>query len=206
MTGSETAGRMVIVGAGQAGALLAIYLARHGHDVTMFESRPDLRNVDIDAGRSINLALATRGIVPLIDVGVIEQVDAITIPMRGRMVHATGDPMPDLLPYGSKSHEVIHSVSRTDLNAILLDAAEATGRVENITPRPLHERGCQYALQVVTATGNGLSGRHVFEALEEARVLCDWREPDVIRAAPVPLYNSFDEIARFVDILDGIVQ
>ena len=120
---------IVIVGAGQAGALLSIYLARQGHDVTVYESRPDLRRVDIDAGRSINLALATRGIVPLIDVGVIDQVDAITIPMRGRMVHVDGDPTPDLQPYGSKTHEVIHSVSRTDLNAILLDAAEATGKV-----------------------------------------------------------------------------
>ncbi len=121
--------RAVIVGAGQAGALLSIYLARQGRQVTVFESRPDLRRTDIDAGRSINLALATRGIVPLIDVGVIEHVDAITIPMRGRMIHTPGDPTPDLQPYGSKEHEVIHSVSRTDLNAILLDAAEATGRV-----------------------------------------------------------------------------
>ncbi len=120
---------MVIAGAGQAGALLAIYLAREGHDVTIYESRPDLRRTDIDAGRSINLALATRGIVPLIDVGVIDKVDEITIPMRGRMVHATGDADPALQPYGRKRHEVIHSVSRTDLNAILLDAAEATGRV-----------------------------------------------------------------------------
>lgn len=95
----------------------------------MFESRPDLRRTDIDAGRSINLALATRGIVPLIDVGVIESVDAITIPMRGRMIHVDGDPTPDLQPYGSKAHEVIHSVSRSDLNAILLDAAVATGKV-----------------------------------------------------------------------------
>ena len=122
-------GPIVIVGAGQAGALLAILLARRGHDVTVYESRPDLRRVDIDAGRSINLALATRGIVPLIDAGVIDRVDAITIPMRGRMVHAVDDPTPDLQPYGSQAHEVIHSVSRTDLNAILLDAAEATGRV-----------------------------------------------------------------------------
>ncbi len=119
----------VVVGAGQAGALLSIYLARQGHEVTVYESRPDLRSTDIDAGRSINLALATRGIVPLIDVGVIERVDAITIPMRGRMIHAIGDPTPDLQPYGNKPHEVIHSVSRSDLNAILLDAAEATGRV-----------------------------------------------------------------------------
>ncbi len=122
-------GPVVVVGAGPAGSLLAIYLARQGHEVTVYESRADLRRTDIDAGRSINLALATRGIVPLVDVGVIERVDAITIPMRGRMVHAVGDPTPDLQPYGTKVHEVIHSVSRSDLNAILLDAAEATGRV-----------------------------------------------------------------------------
>ena len=85
-----------VVGAGPAGSLLAIYLARQGHEVVVYEGRPDLRRVDIDAGRSINLALATRGIVPLIDVGVIEQVDAITIPMRGRMVHAADEPLPEL--------------------------------------------------------------------------------------------------------------
>lgn len=122
-------GPMCVIGAGPAGALLAIYLARQGHDVTVYESRPDLRTTDIDAGRSINLALATRGIVPLVEVGVIDRVDAITIPMRGRMIHAEGDPTPELQEYGSKPHEVIHSVSRSDLNGILLDAAEATGRV-----------------------------------------------------------------------------
>ena len=122
-------GPVVVIGAGQAGALLSIYLARQGHQVTVYESRPDLRRTDIDAGKSINLALATRGIVPLVDVGVIDKVDAITIPMRGRMIHQLDDPAADLLPYGRKPHEVIHSVSRTDLNAILLDAAEATGNV-----------------------------------------------------------------------------
>jgi kynureninase len=74
------------------------------------------------------------------------------------------------------------------------------GRVANLTPTAMAERGCQYALQVTA--GNG---REVFEQLEAARVLCDWREPDVIRVAPVPLYNTFEEIERFVDILDGIV-
>ncbi len=128
-TALDNNGPVVVVGAGQAGALLAIYLARQGHDVTVYESRPDLRRVDIDAGRSINLALATRGIVPLVDVDVIDKVDAITIPMKGRMIHADGDPTPDLQRYGTKPHEVIHSVSRSDLNGILLDAAEATGRV-----------------------------------------------------------------------------
>ncbi len=73
-------------------------------------------------------------------------------------------------------------------------------RIDNITPQRLEERGCQYALRVT----NG-DGKRVFEALEHARVLCDWREPDVIRVAPVPLYNSFDDIEQFVQILDGIV-
>jgi len=75
------------------------------------------------------------------------------------------------------------------------------GRVENITPASMAERGCQFALRVVA--GNG---KEVFDQLEQARVLCDWREPDVIRVAPVPLYNSFSDIDRFVDILDGIVK
>jgi len=74
-------------------------------------------------------------------------------------------------------------------------------RVINITPQALEERGCQFALRV--AAGDG---KRVYEALEAARVLCDWREPDVIRVAPVPLYNSFTDIERFVQILDGIVR
>ena len=78
--------------------------------------------------------------------------------------------------------------------------AERLGdRIVNLTPTALDERGCQYALQV--ANGNG---RQVFEQIEKAGVLCDWREPDVIRVAPVPLYNSFSDIERFVNILDEV--
>ncbi len=125
---------IVVVGAGPAGALMALYLARAGCEVTVYEARPDIRRAEISAGRSINLALATRGIVPLAEVGVIEQVDSITIPMRGRIIHADDGSRADgsqavLQPYGTGPHEVIHSVSRRDLNAILIDAAEATGRV-----------------------------------------------------------------------------
>ncbi len=79
--------------------------------------------------------------------------------------------------------------------------AETLGaRVQNITPSAMNQRGCQYALRVT----NG-DGKRVYEELAEARVLCDWREPDVIRVAPVPLYNSFADIERFVQILDEIV-
>lgn len=121
---------VAVIGAGPAGALAGVYLARQGLDVTIYERRADLRRTAVETGRSINLALATRGIVPLVDVGVIERVDEITIPMRGRIVHAADGTPAVLQPYGRRPHEVIHSVSRTDLNAILLDAAEETGRVE----------------------------------------------------------------------------
>ncbi|MEM7341025.1 MAG: kynureninase [Actinomycetota bacterium] len=74
-------------------------------------------------------------------------------------------------------------------------------RVANITPPALDERGCQYALRMTAG-----DGRRVYTELTEARVLCDWREPDVVRVAPVPLYNSFADIDHFVDILDGIAR
>ena len=122
-------GPIVVVGGGQAGSLMTLYLARQGHQVTLLESRPDLRRVDIDAGKSINLALATRGIVPLTEVGVFDRVRPILVPMRGRMVHEL-DGGTALQPYGLGENDVIHAVSRSDLNAILLDAAEATGNVQ----------------------------------------------------------------------------
>ena len=127
MTALGEHGPVAVVGAGPAGALLAVFLAREGHAVDLYEKRSDMRRVEVDAGRSINLALATRGIVPLVDIGVIERVDEITIPMRGRLIHAEDADDLTLQPYGSHPHEVIHSVSRRDLNAILLDAAEERG-------------------------------------------------------------------------------
>ena len=75
------------------------------------------------------------------------------------------------------------------------------GRVENVTPKLLAERGCQHALRVVAG-----DGQRVFRALQEEHVFCDWREPDVIRVAPVPLYNSFADIDRLVDVLDQTVS
>jgi kynurenine 3-monooxygenase len=148
-------GPVVVVGAGPAGSLLAVYLARQGHDVTVYEARPDIRRVAIGAGRSINLALATRGIVPLVEVGVIDRVDAITIPMRGRMIHAPGAVEPVLQPYGTRPGEVIHSVSRRDLNAILLDAAEATGRVTINFESPVQAIDIEAATLAVAAPGGG---------------------------------------------------
>lgn len=66
-----------------------------------------------------------------------------------------------------------------------------------MTPANDAERGCQLS---ITVQGNG---RKVFEALQKAGVVCDWREPDCIRVAPVPLYNSFTDVYRFVEIFKG---
>ncbi|MEL7209263.1 MAG: FAD-dependent monooxygenase, partial [Actinomycetota bacterium] len=126
MTALGDDGPVVLVGAGLAGVVLALYLARRGIDVELYESRPDLRRGAVEGNRSINLALATRGKVALDEVGVLDRVDGIVIPMAGRIVHAGGTVTNQ--PYGTRG-EVIDSVSRSDLNAILLDAAEATGRV-----------------------------------------------------------------------------
>ena len=119
---------ITLVGAGLAGSLLAVFLARRGHRVTLLERRADPRKAGASGGRSINLALANRGIAALEEVGVMEAVRAALIPMVGRMLHDEQGRL-KLIPYGNKPHEVIYSVSRGGLNALLLDAAEATGRV-----------------------------------------------------------------------------
>src|SRR5213075_270129 len=65
---------LVVVGAGPVGSLLALMLARQGHSVDVYERRPDMRRVEIGAGRSINLAVSTRGLHALHEVGLDEDV------------------------------------------------------------------------------------------------------------------------------------
>jgi len=111
-----------IVGAGLAGALLALLLARRGLAVTLYERRPDPRQVRPERGRSINLALAARGLQALARATVLERVRPLLIPMRGRMVHERGGAAA-LQPYGQREHEVIYSVGRADLNRVLIEEA-----------------------------------------------------------------------------------
>jgi kynurenine 3-monooxygenase len=117
---------VTLIGAGLAGALLSILLARRGHGVRVYERLADMRHTRIPAGRSINLALAARGIRALELAGVMEQVMPLLIPMRGRMLHAVDGSL-TFVPYGQGDNEVIYSVSRPGLNRILLDAAEQAG-------------------------------------------------------------------------------
>jgi kynurenine 3-monooxygenase len=118
---------VVIVGAGPTGALLALLLERRGMRVTLYESRADLRTAGADAGRSINLALADRGVNALDRAGLLERIRSLVVPMRGRYVHHT-DGSGALQPYGRLPSEVIYSISRRELNqALLRAAADRTG-------------------------------------------------------------------------------
>ena len=120
-----------IAGGGLAGTLLAVMLARRGIAVQLFERRPDPRAHAADSGRSINLALAARGIRALKHAGLMDQIRPVMLPMRGRMIHEphTRAP-PHLLPYGQRAGEVIYSVSRAALNRVLIEAASRLQGVE----------------------------------------------------------------------------
>jgi len=121
--------RLTVVGAGLAGPLAALLLARSGWQVMLMERRPDPRRGEAQGGRSINLALAARGLKALAAAGLESAVTPLLIPMRGRLIHER-DGGSELLPYGQREDEVIYSVSRAGLNRVLVDAAAATGRVE----------------------------------------------------------------------------
>jgi kynurenine 3-monooxygenase len=116
--------KILIIGAGLCGSLLALRLAQRGFMVTVYESRPDLRTTDISAGRSINLSLSGRGLKALRLCGMEAKAKEICIPMFGRLMHDTeGNTFSS--DYSGRDNECINSISRGELNAILLDAAEA---------------------------------------------------------------------------------
>jgi kynurenine 3-monooxygenase len=115
-----------IFGAGLCGSLLSIMLAKRGFDVTVYERQKDSRRADTPAGRSINLAMSARGINALKHADIFSQAEAMLVPMRGRFVHHE-DGATELQEYGQRPEEQIYSVSRGDLNRILLTAAEEAG-------------------------------------------------------------------------------
>jgi kynurenine 3-monooxygenase len=121
---SQPIPHVTIVGAGMSGALMAILLARRGFLVDIYEKRGDLRREPVDAGKSIKMTLAERGLQALGQVGLASAVLQLCVPLRGRAVH-TGDGTVTRQPYGKDEREVIYSVSRSDLNTLLLDHTEA---------------------------------------------------------------------------------
>jgi kynurenine 3-monooxygenase len=168
-----------IIGAGQCGTLLAIMLARQGFIVDVFERNDDPRVHDAEAGRSINLALAARGINALAQAGLYDRVKPMLVPMRGRMVHQA-DGRTEFMPYGQQSNEMIYSVTRSDLNRVLLEVADGIPNVRlhfrqqaigyDAPDRTVHMRdltdGSLYeveALPLIAADGAGSIIRRSFD-------------------------------------------
>lgn len=176
MKGAE----VTILGAGLCGALLSIILARRGLQVTLLERSADPRLAAAAGGRTINLAMAARGIRGLRHAGIFARVEPLLVPLRGRRIHRL-DGGTELHLYGQRSSEVIYSVSREDLNRLLVDAAESEHRVTirfnqeavgyDTVNAVLHMRDLdtaqQYALEpapLIAADGAGSIVRRAFGA------------------------------------------
>ncbi len=120
----QTSKNIAIIGSGLVGSLLAIYLRKKGHGVTVFDRRPDIRTIEF-SGRSINLAMSDRGWKALEKVGVDSKIRELAIPMDKRAMHLKDTPM-YFQKYG-KEGEAIWSISRGVLNKRMIDLAEAEG-------------------------------------------------------------------------------
>jgi kynurenine 3-monooxygenase len=115
--------KITIIGGGLAGSLAAIYMAKRGFEINLFERRPDMRKTNTYQGKSINLALSTRGLHALEKIGLDKEILADAIPMYGRMMHSKTGEL-SYHPYG-KAGQAINSVSRGRLNQKLIELADA---------------------------------------------------------------------------------
>lgn len=115
--------KFVLIGSGLAGGLLAAYLGRRGYDIDLYERRGDPREGNMVGGRSINLALSTRGIHALQEIGIAEEVLKHAIPMRGRMIHEKSGAL-HFAPYDVDPNKHINSIGRAALNTTLIEAAQ----------------------------------------------------------------------------------
>lgn len=120
--------RIAIVGAGLVGSLWAVYMARKGYSVKLFDRRPDIRKMRVVQGKSINLALSDRGWRALKGAGIYDEIRKVALPMTGRLMHALDGTL-TYQPYG-KEGQAIYSVSRGVLNQTLLDCADKYDNVE----------------------------------------------------------------------------
>src|SRR5436853_701433 len=115
--------RFVLIGSGLAGGLLAAYLGRRGYEVDLYERRADPREGNILDGRSINLAISTRGIYALEHIGIADEALQHAIPMRGRMIHDKSGAL-HFSPYDVDPTKCINSIGRGALNTTVIEAAQ----------------------------------------------------------------------------------
>lgn len=119
---------VTLIGSGLAGALLGLYLAKRGYTLTLFDSRPDLRLMKADDGRSINLALSCRGITGMEGVGIMPKVKKLMVPMRARAIHQHQGQI-KFQSFGRSHEEYINAIQRNELNKLLLNELDQFSRV-----------------------------------------------------------------------------
>ena len=184
----------IIIGSGLAGPLLAIYLSQRGYPVQLYEKRPDLRVENIPVGRSINLALSHRGIKAIKSADVFDKIDPLLIPMKGRMVHLSGGDI-EFQPYSIHPYEHINSVSRGELNKILMTKAEESGKVQIYFDHSLLEID-EYTNELIFENGNRAPvADHVFGADGAGSVIRKHIDGKVLSPSYVdPLGHDYKEL------------
>lgn len=168
---------------------------RHGCGaIRLWDRRPDPRRTRMERGRSINLALAARGIRALEHAGVMEKVRPLLIPMRGRMIHERSGAT-TLQPYGQREDEVIYSVGRSELNKVLIEEAarhqDVTIRfnqtclgadpTQNVLRFRNEVSGAQYSVELtptIATDGAGSAVRNSLAAANLLNVREDWLDHD----------------------------
>jgi len=156
--------KLVLIGSGLAGGLLAAYLGRRGYEVDLYERRADPREGNIVGGRSINLAISTRGIHALEQIGIADEALQHAIPMRGRMIHDRSGEL-HFSPYDVDPKKCINSIGRAALNTTVIEAAQRYPNVRvhfnhKCTEVDIESANAQFetAEGAVTARGDAVIG------------------------------------------------
>jgi kynurenine 3-monooxygenase len=155
---------VTIIGAGMAGSMLAILMARRGYEIDLFEQHPDPHSGERQIGLTSNLALGERARHALRITGLLEQVDRLATPMRGRMIHDRSGRL-TLQPYGYKDYETLFSVRRESLQQCLLYEAEKDGRIRVHFDHRLQDIDWSSKTAMFTTSTNGGGHTHHFEVL-----------------------------------------
>jgi kynurenine 3-monooxygenase len=145
--------KFVLIGSGLAGGLLAAFLGRRGYEVELYERRVDPREGNIVGGRSINLAISTRGIHALEQIEIADEALRHAIPMRGRMIHDKSGAL-HFAPYDVDPKKCINSIGRASLNTTVIEAAQRYPNVRvNFNHKCTDVDVTEAACHLETATG-----------------------------------------------------